>query len=148
MTPLVGVILRVLSIVMLYVFLGIAIWLLWRAVSAKEATAGRLAIPTISLVSDEDGVREELTFNSQEVTIGRSPECDFTLNNHTVSARHGRLNFHLNQWWYEDLKSTNGSFLQGMRIEEPIVIKDGDEIAFGDVYVSVFIKAVDNIKQR
>jgi len=35
-----------------------------------------------------------------------------------------------------------------MRIEEPIVIKDGDEIAFGDVYVSVFIKAVDNIKQR
>lgn len=146
MTPLAGIILRVLSMIMLYGFLGIAIWMLWRAVSAKEASAGRSAIPSLSLVSDEDGQRVELSFTSQEVTIGRSPECDFTLDDHTVSARHGRLNYHLNQWWYEDLKSTNGSFLQGMRIEEPIVIKDGDEIAFGDVFVSVFIKPIEKSK--
>lgn len=146
MTPLAGIILRVLSMIMLYGFLGIAIWMLWRAVSAKEASAGRSAIPSLSLVSDEDGQRVELSFTSQEVTIGRSPECDFTLDDHTVSARHGRLNYHLNQWWYEDLKSTNGSYLQGMRIEEPIVIKDGDEIAFGDVFVSVFIKPIEKSK--
>lgn len=146
MTPLAGIILRVLSMIMLYGFLGIAIWMLWRAVSAKEASAGRSAIPSLSLVSDEDGQRVELSFTSQEVTIGRSPECDFTLDDHTVSARHGRLNYHLNQWWYEDLKSTNGSFLQGMRIEEPIVIKDGDEIVFGDVFVSVFIKPIEKSK--
>ncbi len=146
MTPLAGLILRILSLAMLYVFLGIAIWMLWRAVSAKEASAGRIAIPSISLVTDEDGKREELSFTSQEVSIGRSPESDFRLDNHTVSARHGRLNYHLNQWWYEDLNSTNGSFLQGMRIEEPIVLKDGDEIAFGEVYVSVFIKPVDKTK--
>ncbi|NLA79529.1 MAG: FHA domain-containing protein [Chloroflexi bacterium] len=137
---------RILSLAMLYIFLGIAIWMLWRAVSAKEASAGRIAIPSISLVTDEDGKREELSFTSQEVSIGRSPESDFRLDNHTVSARHGRLNYHLNQWWYEDLNSTNGSFLQGMRIEEPIVLKDGDEIAFGEVYVSVFIKPVDKTK--
>jgi pSer/pThr/pTyr-binding forkhead associated (FHA) protein len=146
MTPLAGLILRILSLAMLYVFLGIAIWMLWRAVSAKEASAGRIAIPSISLVTDENGKREELSFTSQEVSIGRSPESDFRLDNHTVSARHGRLNYHLNQWWYEDLNSTNGSFLQGMRIEEPIVLKDGDEIAFGEVYVSVFIKPVDKTK--
>ncbi len=146
MTPLAGLILRILSLAMLYIFLGIAIWMLWRAVSAKEASAGRIAIPSISLVTDEDGKREELSFTSQEVSIGRSPESDFRLDNHTVSARHGRLNYHLNQWWYEDLNSTNGSFLQGMRIEEPIVLKDGDEIAFGEVYVSVFIKPVDKTK--
>jgi pSer/pThr/pTyr-binding forkhead associated (FHA) protein len=146
MTPLAGLILRILSLAMLYVFLGIAVWMLWRAVSAKEASAGRIAIPSISLVTDEDGKHEELSFTSQEVSIGRSPESDFRLDNHTVSARHGRLNYHLNQWWYEDLNSTNGSFLQGMRIEEPIVLKDGDEIAFGDVYVSVFIKPVDKTK--
>lgn len=146
MTPLAGIILRVLSMIMLYGFLGIAIWMLWRAVSAKEASAGRSAIPSLSLVSDEDGQRIELSFTSQEVTIGRSPECDFTLDDHTVSARHGRLNYHLNQWWYEDLKSTNGSYLQGMRIEESIVIKDGDEIAFGDVFVSVFIKPIEKSK--
>ena len=148
MTPLAGIILRVLSLIMLYAFLGVAIWMLWRAVSAKEASAGRQAIPTLSLVSDEDGQHMELNFTSQEVTLGRSPECDFTLDNHTVSARHGRLNFHLNQWWYEDLKSTNGSFLQGMRIAEPIVIKDGDEIACGDVFVSVFIKPVERSKEK
>lgn len=146
MTPLAGIILRVLSMIMLYGFLGIAIWMLWRAVSAKEASAGRSAIPSLSLVSDEDGQRVELSFTSQEVTIGRSPECDFTLDDHTVSARHGRLNYHLNQWWYEDLKSTNGSYLQGMRIEESIVIKNGDEIAFGDVFVSVFIKPIEKSK--
>jgi len=66
MTPLAGLILRILSLIMLYAFLGIAVWLLWRAVSAKESSAGRLTIPTISLVSDEDGIREELNFNSQK----------------------------------------------------------------------------------
>jgi len=33
-----------------------------------------------------------------------------------------------------------------MRIEEPIVVKDGDEIAFGDVYVSIFIKPIEKNK--
>ena len=140
MTPLAGIILRVLSLIMLYAFLGVAIWMLWRAVSAKEASAGRQAIPTLSLVSDEDGQHMELNFTSQEVTLGRSPECDFTLDNHTVSARHGRLNFHLNQWWYEDLKSTNGSWLDDLKIEEPIVIKDTDSISCGDAVFKVYIK--------
>lgn len=146
MTPLIGIIFRVFSLILLYIFLGLAIWLLWRAVSTNKTSAGKLAIPSISLVTDINGKHEELSFTSQEVTIGRSPESDFFVNNHTVSARHGRLNFQLNQWWYEDLNSTNGSYLQGMRIEEPIVIKDGDEIAFGDVFVSVFIKPIEKNK--
>ncbi len=146
MTPLIGIIFRVFSLIMLYSFLGLAIWLLWRVVSTNKTSIGKLSIPIISLVSDVNGLHEELTFTSQEVTIGRSPESDFVVNNHTVSARHGRFHFQLNQWWYEDLNSTNGSYLQGMRIEEPIVIKDGDEIAFGNVFVSVFIKPIERNK--
>jgi len=50
------------------------------------------------------------------------------------------LSFHQNQWWFEDLKSTNGSYLDDLRIEEPIVLKDGDDVSCGDVIIHVTIK--------
>jgi pSer/pThr/pTyr-binding forkhead associated (FHA) protein len=107
-------------------------------VNQKEPRLGTNSIPTIHLSSDSND-SNELSFSSAEVLIGRDKECDFVINQQAISSRHGRLSFHQNQWWYEDLKSTNGSFLEDLRIEEPIVIKDGDRIYCGDVEISVKI---------
>jgi len=80
------------------------------------------------------------TFTLPEVIIGRDLSCDFILPHELVSARHGRFSFHQNQWWYEDLKSTNGSYLEDLRIEEPIVVKDGDVLFCSEVDVSINIQ--------
>lgn len=135
-----GLTFRILFLVGLYIFLGVSVWMLWRTVAAKEPHAGNIAIPSITLSAYEDGQEKVLTFSSADVLIGRDLDCDFVLQHSTVSSRHGRLSYNLNQWWYEDLKSTNGSYLDSLRIEEPIVVKDGDDISCGDIDFRVFIK--------
>jgi pSer/pThr/pTyr-binding forkhead associated (FHA) protein len=47
------------------------------------------------------------------------------------------IEYELGQWWLKDLQSTNGTFLNGERVEEPIVITDGDQIHCGKIVISV-----------
>lgn len=62
-------------------------------------------------------------------TIGRSPECDIHLDSSGISRVHARLRPLDYGIEVEDLKSTNGSFLNGQRIGIGIA-RVGDEIAF------------------
>lgn len=143
MTAIGGLILRFLFLGFLYAFLGTAVWMLWRSVVSKQARQGNIAIPSLTLstaLGDEPTVQ---SFATAEVLVGRSPECDFVLDDQTVSSRHARLVYNLNQWWFEDLKSTNGSFLDGIRVEEPIVVKDSDEIYCGDAIFRIYIKPLE-----
>jgi pSer/pThr/pTyr-binding forkhead associated (FHA) protein len=143
MSATVGLILRILFLAFLYAFLGLAIWMLWRSVGSKQASQGNIAIPSLTLSTAIGAESKTQTFASSEVLIGRSQECDFVLEDPTVSSRHARLFYHLNQWWFEDLKSTNGSYLDGIRVEEPIVVKDNDEFYCGDAIFTISIKPVE-----
>jgi pSer/pThr/pTyr-binding forkhead associated (FHA) protein len=139
MSAMLGLALRVALFAFLYLFLFVALRLIWKSITQKEPRLGSITIPAIHLTSADASDGKELTFTSAEVLIGRDRECDLVIDQQAISSRHGRLSFHQNQWWYEDLKSTNGSFLEDLRIEEPIVIKDGDRIYCGDTEISVKI---------
>lgn len=65
-------------------------------------------------------------------TIGRAPECDICLDNRGISRQHARLRPLEYGVEVEDLKSTNGSFLNGQRITLAIA-RVGDEIAFDEL---------------
>lgn len=143
MSATVGLIFRILFLAFLYAFLGLAIWMLWRSVESKQASQGNIAIPSLTLSTAIGAESKTETFASNEVLIGRSQECDFVLEDPTVSSRHARLFYHLNQWWFEDLKSTNGSYLDGIRVEEPIVVKDNDEFYCGDAIFTISIKPIE-----
>ena len=58
--------------------------------------------PDLTLTTTIDGEQIIQTYTSSEVSIGRNPDSDLILKDDTVSGRHGRLSFQLNQWWYED----------------------------------------------
>jgi hypothetical protein len=62
-------------------------------------------------------------------TVGRAPECDICLADHGISRQHARLRPLDYGIELEDLKSTNGSFLNGQRITLAVA-RVGDEIAF------------------
>jgi pSer/pThr/pTyr-binding forkhead associated (FHA) protein len=143
MSATVGLILRILFLVFLYAFLGLAIWMLWRSVVSKQANQGNIAIPSLTLSTAIGAESKIQTFASNEILIGRSKGCDFVLEDPTVSSRHARLFYHLNQWWFEDLKSTNGSYLDGIRVEEPMVVKDNDEFYCGDAIFTISVKPVE-----
>lgn len=65
-------------------------------------------------------------------TVGRAPECDICLDNRGISRQHARLRPLEYGIEVEDLKSTNGSFLNGQRITLAIA-RVGDEIAFDEL---------------
>ena len=60
-----------------------------------------------------------------------------------ISARHAHLTYHHNQWWLEDLASTNGTLLNDIRITTPTVITSGDELQCGAT--RLFISLSENV---
>jgi hypothetical protein len=71
-----------------------------------------------------------LTLESRtEIMIGRHRGCDVVIPFDSVSSRHCRLYRHRNNWFVEDLKSTNGTYVDGQVIERSTKLKVGRTIA-------------------
>jgi pSer/pThr/pTyr-binding forkhead associated (FHA) protein len=68
---------------------------------------------------------------SQHVRLGRRPECDLAIPEPGVSRRHASLHWRVNGWYLLDHRSTNGTFLNGSRLDAPTRLADGDEIRLG-----------------
>jgi pSer/pThr/pTyr-binding forkhead associated (FHA) protein len=76
-------------------------------------------------------------FAQPEITIGRDPACECPVEDAAISTRHARLSYHQNQWWLEDLNSTNGTFLNNEKLDMPTVITSEDEFICGDVIFAI-----------
>ena len=75
----------------------------------------------------------------KELIIGRDPECDVVINDRQVSRYHARFNRSDNGVLIEDLGSKNGTFINGKRIEEPVVLNDNDLIQIALVQHFLFL---------
>jgi hypothetical protein len=67
----------------------------------------------------------------EELVIGRSPWSDFVVADPAVSSRHALLTHTAGTWTLADAGSTNGTFVNGWRIADPIVVRPGDELLLG-----------------
>lgn len=66
------------------------------------------------------------------LTIGRSQNSDIVLEDNFVSSAHARIYRLGGDFFIEDLGSTNGTYLNDMRIEQPMTLKDGYLLTVGD----------------
>jgi len=66
-----------------------------------------------------------------EYRIGRNADNDIIVNQQSVSRYHGIIRVSENQMIYEDLGSSNGSFINGNRVTGPVLINDNDIIKVG-----------------
>ncbi|MDO5077652.1 FHA domain-containing protein [Corynebacterium sp.] len=66
-----------------------------------------------------------------ELTLGRSPDCSFPIQDDYASARHVRLFRRGADWFVEDLSSRNGTFVNGYRIDQPERVDVGVDIIVG-----------------
>ncbi len=66
-------------------------------------------------------------------TIGRDGGCDLVLADLSVSRRHARLERDGNGWLLTDLRSTNGTRLNGWLVSSPVPVRAGDQVSFGAV---------------
>jgi pSer/pThr/pTyr-binding forkhead associated (FHA) protein len=64
--------------------------------------------------------------------IGRSMEsCEIALNDSFLSQQHARLEMRDDTWVIEDLRSTNGTFVNGIEVRNATTLEEGDVIRFG-----------------
>lgn len=73
-------------------------------------------------------------FDLLETTdVGRAQGNTVVLGDATVSRQHARIRLEEDHFMLYDLGSANGTFLNGARLEQPAMVKDGDTIRFGEV---------------
>ncbi|MGH2535508.1 MAG: FHA domain-containing protein [Thermomicrobiales bacterium] len=74
------------------------------------------------------------TFSVTSRTIvGRHAICDLVIEEPFVSGEHAELSAVSGQWFLRDLNSTNGTFLNGERVDGYADIHPGDVVQFGRV---------------
>ncbi len=137
MSDIVVFVLRIVMAALLYGFLGWGIVTIWKDLRAQGQFLSNPNIPPLSI--QKPGEESAQSFAIPEVLIGRSANCDFSIANDTVSARHARLSYHHNQWWVEDLNSMNGTYLNDERLSVPTVIINGDELRCGKASLGIQI---------
>lgn len=87
-------------------------------------------MPTLLVIQGPDKGLRYVVPAGQAAPLGRaSPEMPLT--DYTVSRRHAELRPAGRGWMVEDLKSANGTYLNGKRLERPIRLKHGDQIRLG-----------------
>jgi hypothetical protein len=128
--------LRIALAALLYGFAGWALFVLWRDIVRQGRQAVSRQAPPIILRSQAQTLR----FNTPEVTIGRDPASTCLLEDQTVSAHHARLFYRQGQWWVEDLRSTNGTYLNQEPVNTLLVLAHGDELRFGQVVMNILME--------
>ncbi len=92
------------------------------------AQPGRLTV----VKSDAVAVGREIVLDSASVTVGRSPQNDVALDGDDfASARHARFDPRADGAWVQDVGSTNGTFVNGRRIDRPRKLSPGDVVRVG-----------------
>jgi phosphoserine phosphatase RsbU/P len=73
------------------------------------------------------------TLENNQYVLGRHPECDIVLESGSVSRQHAKITKSGTTFFLEDLKSRNGSFVNGRLINEPTKLVEGDAIRICDI---------------
>jgi pSer/pThr/pTyr-binding forkhead associated (FHA) protein len=79
------------------------------------------------------GVHRGKTFRiaGADVRLGRATDNDVQFPDRSVSRHHCRIRRDGENWWIEDLGSTNGTFVSGCAVLRPKVLRHGDVVVAG-----------------
>ena len=132
-------VLQILMMIILFAFLAWVSYVIWLRFQRMRENINTSKIPQLTLTAHLKSGHIKASFNNTEVILGRDPKSDFYINDETISAKHARFSYHQNQWWVEDLNSTNGTFLNKMKIEEATMITTGDELRCGLIIILITI---------
>jgi len=109
--------------------------------TAREAAApkarrqpkqkARKGSPTHVLVVDGANKGERADLTQAPILIGRGADAAIRLDDDYVSTRHARIASSGDQWFVEDLGSTNGTYIGSARITQPTTLTLGTQVRIG-----------------
>lgn len=99
------------------------------AVPSDTSGGGTLGHYLVAVEGAEPGRIVEITV--EPITIGRDPSQNFPIPDAELSRRHARVFLVAGMVLAEDLKSTNGTFVDGKRITSPTPLNEGSVVRLG-----------------
>ena len=152
MPPFVLLVLKVVFLVLLYVF----VYRVVRAVAvdmrrarpamgrspamvpaAATRATGKGRPPRTVVVTGEGGSKGRTYRLDGQVRIGRSEDCELRVPDTYVSSQHARIYERDGVWYVEDLGSTNGTYLNQRRITGPSELRAGDRVKIGRTHLEL-----------
>jgi len=106
-----------------------------RPAAAGGAHAGHPSAPGRLVVERSEVLRQgsEFELDATSLTVGRGGQNDVSINgDEFASARHLRVEPRRDGVWVHDLGSTNGTYVNGERIDRPRRLATGDVVRVGD----------------
>ncbi len=132
--------LKLLLLALVYLFFGRVLWAVWsevrtpnssRSAGPRRSRPGAKSVPTFVVI--EPRQRRGQTFTlSDTLSIGRLDDNDIVVTDDSfISSHHARIEIRPDSVWVVDMKSTNGTFVNGQRVTDARSVRKGDRIQVG-----------------
>jgi hypothetical protein len=127
-------VLRIAFVALIYLFFFVLARALWRDLRTTIAGAGQALGRLVVLAAPEGRPVPGTAIPLDAVnSIGRDINNAIVVDDSFVSAEHALLTFRGRAWYVEDRGSTNGTWLNGQRVESYLPLGYGDELQIGQV---------------
>ncbi|MDN4161198.1 FHA domain-containing protein FhaB/FipA [Nocardioides abyssi] len=97
----------------------------------KTKPTKRRGSPTHVVVTEGSNVGERAELDQAPILIGRGTDAAIRLDDDYVSTRHARIAASGDEWFVEDLGSTNGTYIGSVRITQPTTVTLGTQVRIG-----------------
>jgi pSer/pThr/pTyr-binding forkhead associated (FHA) protein len=87
--------------------------------------------PTHVAIVEGANAGETVSLDEAPLLIGRGSDAAIRLDDDYVSTRHARIAASGDQWFVEDLGSTNGTYIGSQRLSQPTTLQLGSQIRIG-----------------
>jgi pSer/pThr/pTyr-binding forkhead associated (FHA) protein len=87
--------------------------------------------PTYVAVLDGANAGETVSLDEAPILVGRGTDAAIRLDDDYVSTRHARIARSGEQWFIEDLGSTNGTYIGSHRLTQPTILQLGSTVRIG-----------------
>jgi hypothetical protein len=99
------------------------------------------------LVAVGGSTPREYRLRAGKTSIGYAKDNDMVLDDSTVSRYHAVIQRRIGGYTVTDLESTNGTFVNGLRIKNPTGLKRGDDVRFGDARFAFLARRRSTIQE-
>jgi hypothetical protein len=139
---LVLLVLRVMSAMLLLTIVGtlfVVIWRDYRSAAIEVEAARRVYgyLMRLEQIKDEYIPTGEVYPLFPVTTLGRAPTNTIRLDDQFASNEHALVSLRDGVWWLEDQNSRNGTSLNNLEVNQPVIIMDNDIINIGTLHFRI-----------
>ncbi|PRW61632.1 FHA domain-containing protein FhaB/FipA [Actinopolyspora mortivallis] len=108
-----------------------------KASGKQPRTAPKSKSPRQLVVTEGALAGTRITLEGRPIMIGRADDSTLVLDDDYASTRHARLSMQGQDWYVEDLGSTNGTYLDRAKVSGPTKVPIGTPVRIGKTVIEL-----------